>query len=172
LAINCPQCGHEASEGDVQCSQCGAQLALPGGEGTLPVRMGDVGGRATSELPGTSGLPYLEDAEARVILQVVRTGQVLPLSGSGEFIIGRVSEGQSILPDIDMEPFEGFEAGVSRLHARIRVSDNEVSLVDLGSSNGTRLNNENLMPNQPQPLKHKDLIRLGRMSLQVLIREA
>jgi pSer/pThr/pTyr-binding forkhead associated (FHA) protein len=106
------------------------------------------------------------------MLQVVRTGQILPLPGSGEFIIGRVSEGQSILPDIDMEPFEGFEAGVSRLHARIHVSDSEVSLVDLGSSNGTRLNNQHLMPNQPQPLKHKDLVRLGRMSLQVLIREA
>lgn len=172
MAIHCPQCGHEAAEGAVHCSECGALLALPGGEGTVPVRMGDVGGRATSQLPGTSSLPYLEDAEARVMLHVVRTGQMLPLPGRGEFIIGRVRDGQSILPDIDLEPFEGFEAGVSRLHARIRVSENEVSLVDLGSSNGTRLNNEDLMPNQTHPLKHKDLIRLGRMSLQVLIRDA
>lgn len=156
----------------VHCSQCGAQIALPGGEGTIPVKSGDVGGRATSQLPSSASLPYLDDSEAVVVLQVVRTGQVLPLPGSGEFIIGRVSEGQSILPDIDLEPFEGFELGVSRLHARIRVAASEASVVDLGSSNGTRLNNEALMPNQPHPLKHKDLIRLGRMSLQVLIRDA
>lgn len=172
MAIICPECGNQEDEGTILCSQCGNRLAIPGGEGTSPVQKSDVGGRATGRLPGTATLPYLDEADARVSLHVVRTGQILPLPGLGEFIIGRVSEGQSILPDIDLEPFDGFEAGVSRLHARIVVGEETISLMDLGSSNGTKLNNQALLPNQSHPLKHKDLVRLGQMSLQILIQDA
>lgn len=137
----------------------------------MPVDSTLVGGLATAQLQSSGSLPYLDASDARVSLHVVRGGQILPLPGEGEFIIGRVSEGQSILPDVDLEPFEGFEAGVSRLHARLYVSDEEISLTDLGSSNGTRLNNKPLLPKEKHSLKHKDLIRLGKLSLQLLIND-
>lgn len=135
----------------------------------MPVSSSQLGGVATGKLSHPGQVPYLETDDALVILHVIRSGQMLPLPGRGDFIIGRVSEGQSILPDIDLEPFEGFEAGVSRLHAQLHISEDGSNIMDLGSSNGTYLNNEPLRPQEVHPLKHKDLIRLGQFSLQVLV---
>lgn len=137
----------------------------------MPVDSAQLGGLATGRLSSSGPLPYLDAEDAIVSLHVIRGGQILPLPGSGDFIIGRVSEGQSILPDIDLEPFEGFEAGVSRLHVQLHIGDDGINIMDLGSSNGTQLNNNPLLPQKKHPLKHKDLIRLGRLSLQVLVNE-
>src|SRR5690606_35222033 len=97
--------------------------------------------------------------------------QILPLEGPGEFIVGRVSSGQSILPDVDLEPYAAYESGVSRLHARIRIQNEEISIMDLGSANGTRVNNEKLSPHQPYSINHKDVLRFGRLSIQALTGE-
>ncbi len=49
-----------------------------------------------------------------------------------------------MVPDINLEPYHAFEAGVSRIHAAIRLVDDQVLITDLGSGNGTRINgNEN-----------------------------
>ena len=53
--------------------------------------------------------------------------------------------------------------GVSRHHARIVVRQGEATLEDLGSKNGTYLNNESVT--SPQPLKDGDRIRVGSFLL-------
>ncbi|MBW4610106.1 MAG: FHA domain-containing protein [Hassallia sp. WJT32-NPBG1] len=50
---------------------------------------------------------------------------------------------------------------VSRLHAEIQIEKNIYYLVDVGSSNGTFLNNMRLDPNKRYPLKLGDKIDLG-----------
>jgi len=109
--------------------------------------------------------------EAQISLHIVRTGQILPLIGRDEFTIGRVSEGQSILPDIDLTPFEAYSQGVSRLHATIKINNDKVSISDLGSSNGTRINQTKLSPNKEYKLNHGDVISLGKFKIQALIRQ-
>jgi pSer/pThr/pTyr-binding forkhead associated (FHA) protein len=109
--------------------------------------------------------------EARISLHIVRTGQILPLIGRDEFTIGRVSEGQSILPDIDLTPYEAYSQGVSRLHATIKIMKDRVSVTDLGSSNGTRINQTKLSPNKEYKLNHGDVISLGKFKIQALIRQ-
>ena len=55
-----------------------------------------------------------------VTLHLLDTGQVLPLSERNEFTLGRISEGQPIMPDIDLSPYQAYANGVSRLHAVIK----------------------------------------------------
>jgi pSer/pThr/pTyr-binding forkhead associated (FHA) protein len=129
---------------------------------------GSLGGKPTSKLPGDA--PAVE-GHARLNLHLIRSGQILPIGGRGEYIVGRVSEGQSILPDIDLEPFSGYESGVSRLHARIRIDESDIWITDLGSANGTHLNNEKLDPHHAYKIGNKDVVRLGRMSIQALVAE-
>jgi hypothetical protein len=168
VKVKCPNCGLEQERHDLFCSNCGTKLAADKLR-TVPMTS-KMGGVTTNKLehPGTLPVPTVK---GRLNLHVIRSGQILPLSGPGEYIVGRVSEGQSILPDIDLEPYAAYESGVSRLHARIRLDNHTMWITDLGSANGTRLNNEKLTPHQDYPLSNKDMIRFGRLNIQALIGE-
>jgi pSer/pThr/pTyr-binding forkhead associated (FHA) protein len=103
-------------------------------------------------------------------LHLLDTGQVLPLSVKNEFTIGRVSEGQPIMPDVDLSPYQAYAAGVSRLHAVIKREGKRIIFIDLGSANGTYINGKRLNPNVDQVINHGDIIALGKLKLQVLIK--
>jgi hypothetical protein len=153
--------------GAMFCAECGAQLI---GRDTLITQtistdnLGKVSKRKTGELSQP-----VEGADAWANLHLLDTGQVLPLSSRNEFTMGRISEGQPIMPDIDLSPYQAYAAGVSRLHAVIKRSGSSVIFMDLGSANGTFLNGVRLSPNMEQPLRHGDIISLGKLRMQVLI---
>lgn len=66
-----------------------------------------------------------------------------------------------IIPDIDITPLPSQDV-VSRQHAEIRIENNNYYLVDIGSVNGTFLNDVKLEPKKPYPLKLGDKISLGK----------
>jgi pSer/pThr/pTyr-binding forkhead associated (FHA) protein len=66
-----------------------------------------------------------------------------------------------------MAPFGAAEQGVSRRHAIIRRGENTLTLIDLGSTNGTHLNGQRLTPNQPRVLRDGDEIRMGRLVFHI-----
>ena len=68
---------------------------------------------------------------------------------NGELTIGRV-EGNHIVVDLD---------NVSRRHARIHAQGGRVYVEDLGSTNGTFLNDDEVA--QPTPLRSGDLVKVG-----------
>jgi hypothetical protein len=75
-----------------------------------------------------------------------------------EMLIGRSSKKRSIKPQIDLLP----DDAVSHRHALIvQKEDGQLTITDLGSSNGTELNGKELAPNQPRPLQDGDRIDLG-----------
>ena len=108
---------------------------------------------------------------SQINLHIIRTGQIIPLEGRTDFTIGRISEGQSILPDIDLSPFDAYSQGVSRLHATLKIRDSLFYVEDLGSSNGTRINNEKIQPLSDHLIHNGDVIALGRFKVQALIRQ-
>lgn len=110
-----------------------------------------------------------EDKSSVVCLHFVDTGQVLDLELDREYMIGRRHKTQPILPDIDLTPFKAYEWGISRLHASLNVQKEQVSITDIGSSNGTWYAGRRLPPNKPLVLKHGDLLHLGKLKIQVLI---
>jgi two-component system response regulator AtoC len=73
-----------------------------------------------------------------------------PLPEEGIVRIGRAEQCEVTIAD----------AQLSREHARLLVGD-VVEIVDLGSSNGTRLGGEDLVPNYPVPLPPGDVVSMG-----------
>jgi pSer/pThr/pTyr-binding forkhead associated (FHA) protein len=170
MDVVCPNCAHENFEGALFCAECGTKLVSEDGLSTAAIRATDSTFRR--EIQAKISAPdAFNTTDAILSLHVVRTGQILPLVGRDEFTLGRVSEGQSILPDIDLSPYEAYSQGVSRLHATIRIQDDKVTIIDLGSSNGTRLNDEKLQAHREHPMGHGDMIMMGRFKIQALIRQ-
>jgi predicted component of type VI protein secretion system len=145
------------------------KLVKQDGLSTTTIRGTDLRIKDTDLAPPPA--PPEAKVDAFVSLHVVRTGQILPLVGRNEYTIGRVSEGQSILPDIDLTPYEAYAQGVSRLHATIKVDEGKISIIDLGSSNGTRVNNATIAPHKVHEVKHGDVITLGQFKIQALVRQ-
>jgi hypothetical protein len=164
--ILCPNCQNTELTGALYCSECGAKLVnLAGSQPN-----GDVHAPPGSEKEQLvlTDLPVAAGGAA-VTLLLVGQGTLLPLVERAEYTIGRANDQQSIVPDVDLAPYGGYEQGVSRLHASILVSDS-IAITDLGSINGTRVNGQLLLPNAPHTLRHEDLLSLGKMKVQVLIR--
>ncbi len=74
------------------------------------------------------------------------------------FSIGRLPECDLCLPSV----------GVSRCHARLLKTDGNWTIEDLGSKNGTKVN-ESII-NCPLNLQHGDVVWLGNVSLEVLLK--
>ena len=59
--------------------------------------------------------------------------------------------------------------GISRRHAQLIISDGRITVMDLGSSNGTKLNGgESIFPNSPVDISGGATLTLGKASMQVL----
>ena len=113
--------------------------------------------------------PPAAPLQAWISLNIIDSGQILPLADRTEFTLGRSAEGQPIVPDVDLTAFNAYANGVSRLHAAIKLINNRIIVVDLGSSNGTYLNGVRLAPYIETPVSHGDLVYLGKLKIQVLI---
>ena len=57
--------------------------------------------------------------------------------------------------------------GISRVHASLRQTDNGYQITDLGSSNGTWLENDRLIPKIPYDVESGDRVRIGRLNMLV-----
>lgn len=168
--IICPNCQHKELPGALFCSECGAQLVTVDILNTRSIKR-----TTTDSLDSGTNVPEIstktkaKSGEPSVSLHVVESGQVLHLTNRKEFTLGRTVEGQPILPDVDLSPFDAFTLGVSRLHAALRIINDEVVVTDLGSSNGTRVNGQKIVPHVDYPVNHGDIIALGKLKIQVII---
>lgn len=75
----------------------------------------------------------------------------------GEYTIGRASTCNLVLDSLD----------ISRVQGQIRFGTGKYDYVDLGSANGSRINNESLKPNQSYDLAMGDLIQIGDFVLLI-----
>ncbi len=85
-------------------------------------------------------------------------GGEFPLGENKEIIVGRSS-------DLDMVLVEDM---VSRRHARIACSDSDITIEDLGSTNGTFVNGEKIKRSH---LKEGDRVLIGTSILKVVVRD-
>lgn len=168
--IVCSNCKSKNMAGSMFCAECGSQLV---GTNELVTQAISTDKLNTSNIKNpTGGLgKNFGTNEAWASLHLLDTGQVLPLSDRNEFTMGRVSEGQPIMPDIDLSPYSAYAAGVSRLHAVIKRVSGNVIFMDLGSANGTYVNGKRLSSNAEQRLNHGDIVALGKLKMQVLVSE-
>jgi pSer/pThr/pTyr-binding forkhead associated (FHA) protein len=169
--IVCPNCQNQEVVGTLFCGECGAQLIGVDGSLTKAIQTGSTNPlteRANRPKSSPLAPPITGGA---ISLHILDAGQILPLAGREDFTLGRSSDGQTILPDIDLSAYRAYEKGVSRLHASIKTGGGQVLVTDLGSVNGTRVNGKKILPNQPQPLSHGDILTLGKLKVQILTRK-
>ena len=165
----CPYCGYRNRPGSLFCEDC-AQPLHDVRLMTLQTRKieddeSDMLGQSTW---GTASF----EAHTVVILHVRDAAEPVRLQPAGEQItIGRIDASNPIHPDLDLTPYGAMENGVSRLHAAIARSEDTLTLVDLGSSNGTYLNGQRLAPQTPRVLRDGDEIRFGRLVAHIYFQD-
>jgi tRNA A-37 threonylcarbamoyl transferase component Bud32 len=147
--VYCGFCGGRIAGDDVFCAHCGARQPLAGGEASASLKPA----RPTVKLvvAGTTEL------DASFLLQ------------KDSNLLGRTDPQSNIFPEVDLSRFDP-ETKVSRRHARIWREGEAFMVEDLGSVNGTVVNEMiRLAPRQPHALDSGDRIRIGETTLHFLV---
>jgi len=167
--ITCKVCGSQEYHGTIFCSQCGSQLVRAEGEQIDTLVYPNQTQGMVMDLSNTIPKKYLQNKT--FLLYDPQKEKVIDLPDQAEFTIGRIVEGQVITPDVDLNPYDAYDRGISRLHATMRVDEQKekIFIVDLGSANGTRVNGYEIPANSEVPLNHGDVIRLGKFNLKVIL---
>jgi hypothetical protein len=175
--IFCPACKMRNEVGAIVCTYC--NTPLPSNEDRQKTRML----RDFQEVTGTLPDSFDEFLDAPplnrerfmdfeipakgIVLINLEDGQPVAMLAEKAFILGRASaEIKTREPLVDLTSL-GVDYGVSRTHALIRQTKDGYQITDLGSSNGTWLENERLVPKKPYPLDSGDRIRMGRLNMLV-----
>lgn len=158
----CSNCAHENREGFLYCEECGQTLKadVAGGTKNLDTATDDIAAHATW---GTARF----EKDAAIILHVRDATEPITFYPDGQTILGRADSTSAQKPDLDLTPYGALEKGVSRIHSAIFRNDDTLTVVDKGSANGTFLNGQRLIPNQPRVLRDGDEIRLGKLIAHV-----
>lgn len=147
--VYCGFCGGRIAADDVFCAHCGARqpLAAVGASAMLHAA------RPTAKLVVTG----TTELDASFILQ------------KDSNLLGRTDPHSNIFPEIDLSRFDP-ETKVSRRHARIWLEGETYLVEDLGSVNGTVINDSvRLAPRQPRVLDSGDKLRVGETTLHFLV---
>ena len=162
--IKCPWCSKDISDPNTKiCPYCGQLLINTSAT------------RALGDTDFEEGVPRWGTArfnsKMNLILSVrgsEEEGFVFDANEVTEIMIGRKDPTTGEAPAIDLTPYNAVEQGVSRRHAAIvRKDGGSLQIVDQGTPNGTFLNGQRLIANQPRILRDGDELRLGKLVLSV-----
>ena len=145
--MKCPDCGFDNLENAAYCEECGSKL---------------FSSSETLAIPEKASFPFKEEKQdinenvAKIYIEDI----VIKLSRDVN-TIGRRSPADGIYPDIDLTDYDP-DSYVSRRHAQILKEGFVYTFEDIGSSNGSFINEGRMRKGVRQELKDKDIIRLGR----------
>jgi hypothetical protein len=97
-----------------------------------------------------------------------RSEPTLGLDILGPIILGRITAADPTV-DVDFTPYGAIDKGVSREHALIRPSEQRLYLIDLSSTNGTKLNELPVGPGMAIVLQDHDMVSLGQLTFEIRI---
>jgi len=151
------------------CGECGSQLAFAPDQKVNTLVYNNQIQSLNVDISNTIPKQLLDERD--FILYYPEQEEALDLPDQNEFSIGRLVEGQVIAPDVDLNKYEAYNLGVSRLHATVRIDPkkNKVYVIDQGSANGTLVNGYEIPANSEVPLNHGDVLTLGKFSLKVIL---
>ncbi len=90
-------------------------------------------------------------------------------TNAAEATIGRADPVTGIMPDVDLTSVDT-QRSVSRRHAKIvRHGDGWAVLEDVGTVNGTFVNDERIPTGVPVPIHHGDRLRIGLIQMKVVM---
>ncbi len=164
----CPVCKTKNELDAVICGHCGATLDDPFLDPGAKTKTTDMQAVDLERIKNWS----IDEAmvpDGGIAVYVEGEFNPVYIDSKGEFVIGRkvgtTSEGL-----LDLSASGGYHLGVSRRHAVIRRTEHGYEMLDLGSANGTWLNDQRLVPHKSYPLASGSHLRLGSMRLSVRYR--
>ena len=123
------------------------------------------------ELPHVGNAIDLFEDGMELRLEVRGSSVPILLTPKGDIVMGRRDPLAPNNPDLDLTPYAGYQMGISRHHAALRLRDRHLEICDLESKNGTRVNGQKVSPNAPHSLKHGDEICLGSMIIRLYFQQ-
>ena len=160
----CPACGRTIQEIDPKiCPFCGALMVALNSTETRALDQSEMDEDSVTRL-GTSHF-----GRTMLLIEVSDAGDKFLFDPEKveTLVLGRRDPFSGDLPDIDLEKFDALDQGVSRRHATIVRRGTSLQIVDSGTPNGSFLNGQRLIPDQPRILRDGDQVRLGKLVLQV-----
>ena len=157
--VVCPNCFFHNQPDAIHCASYNQPLPVDGY--TPPVerpKLNELAHEAV-ERHSQMGVPQYDQP----VLYVQGVPKPLLLSTERKAVLGRLSPDTRVQLTIDLTPYQAYELGVSRVHASISYDGSSFILQDLGSTNGTTLNGNSLMPNSRYVLHSGDEICLGKL---------
>lgn len=159
--MKCPVCGHENRPGVIICESCQNDLYTSLLE-QVSTKQLDKNRERMLQMDKT--MP----SSNPMVVYIRNAPEPIAIPRAGTVTFGRTDEtGESVAPDIDLEPFEAEELGVSRLHLKLNTEADPPTITDLDSYNGSFLNGQKLAPHQPHSIYSSDEVRLGRLVLRL-----
>ncbi|MGH7296402.1 MAG: FHA domain-containing protein, partial [Polyangiaceae bacterium] len=158
--VACPVCGEPRADGDARfCEVCRYDFVerTGGPPPTAPVPPpAQAPHRSAWELVLTVD-PSLDTEPDAVTPAPSDPERTFPVE-QPDMLVGRRDERHDIRPALALH-----DPGASRRHARFLLgADGAVSLHDLGSTNGTKINGVDVVAGSIRPLKEGDEVTLGR----------
>lgn len=147
--VYCGFCGGRIAADDVFCAHCGARQPLAA--------------------IGSSALVHTARPTAKLVVSGTTELDASFILQKESNLLGRTDPHSNIFPEIDLSRFDP-ETKVSRRHARIWLEGETFLVEDLGSVNGTVINDSvRLAPRQPRVLDSGDKLRVGETTLHFLV---
>lgn len=160
--VFCPICGEAYPATKSGCPYCTPLTTEPRSpRATRHVARTPVG--LPNPCTGHQTLPR----EARVWLQFLPSGICVALPLDRPVILGRQPSPDDSCDLLDLTDLGGFDHGVSRAHCLVQRRGTHLVVIDLGSTNGTLLNDQSVRPYQEHILAHGDKLILGTLHLVV-----
>jgi hypothetical protein len=171
--VRCPECQTTFVANTLFCSECGSYLPECEPLSTEPLDLKQI--QRAAQAANRLDVPMLTPSDPGTLTLHLRIGQgertqeiELPLDQPVR--LGRMDPMHDIFPEVDLTTAMGMEQGVSRRHACILPREGRVEIEDMGSTNGTLLNGERLVPYLPEMLQDGDQLQLGKLPIQVRLR--
>ena len=160
--MTCENCGTDNRSSAIICITCGRLLPQQAGTTNF---LGDTDFEEGVPKWGSARF----NSNKMLILEVVGSSErfVMNADEVEEVVIGRIDPDNDFTPPIDLSDSDGAKQGVSRHHARVIRRDGSLHVTDLGSANGTFLNGQRLVADQPRILRDGDELRLGHLVMHV-----
>jgi hypothetical protein len=157
--VLCPKCGELYLSIYATCPNCTLTVAAEGIIDTHDLA------RRPMVAPGPRRQPDALTQTGQIVLQFLPSGVCLTLGVAQPTVLGRRTS-DALLNGyelVDLTNYGGYRHGVSRAHCVLERRNETLMVIDLGSRNGTYLNDRRLIPHAAEQVVHSDRLILGTL---------
>lgn len=106
-----------------------------------------------------------------VTLKIGDISTTVEMRDDMSYLLGRFSQAAPKRNSIDLDPYDAFQHGVSRIHAQIHMNDGLLYVTDMDSTNGTYLDERKLVAHHNYKLPSGSTLVLGRLHIDIVFEE-